>query len=259
MNEVTKVFEGMQLRIIQGQNGMLFLLKDVCEILELGQASAVKRRLEDDVITNHPIQDSLGRTQMASFVNEDGLYDVILDSRKPEAKQFRKWITSEVLPSIRKTGGYETQPMSQLEIMQMQIAKMVEQEKQLNQLETRTSAIEQKQNDITEILSLNPTEWKKKVNGIVNAIAKSRGGFQVNYADVRNESYQHLEDRAKCRLSIRLTNKKSEMALNGASKSKIDKVSKMDVIADDSRLTEIYLAIVKELAIKYGVNLEVSA
>lgn len=151
------------------------------------------------------------------------------------------------------------QPMSQLEIMQMQIAKMVEQEKQLNQLETRTSAIEQKQSDITEILSLNPTEWKKKVNGIINAIAKSRGGFQVNYADVRNESYQHLEDRAKCRLSIRLTNKKSEMALNGASKSKIDKVSKMDVIADDSRLTEIYLAIVKELAIKYGVKLEVSA
>ncbi|WP_051617557.1 phage antirepressor KilAC domain-containing protein [Prevotella sp. HUN102] len=50
--------------------------------------------------------DSLGRTQQALFVNEDGLYDVILDSRKPEARQFRKWVTSEVLPSIRKTGGY---------------------------------------------------------------------------------------------------------------------------------------------------------
>lgn len=150
------------------------------------------------------------------------------------------------------------QPMSQLEIMQMQISQMVEQEKRLSEVETRTSVIEQKQNDITEILSLNPTDWKKKVNGIINAIAKSRGGFQVNYSDVRNESYQHLEDRAKCRLSIRLTNKKSEMALNGASKSKIDKVNKMDVIADDSRLTEIYLAIVKELAIKYGVNLEVA-
>lgn len=48
----------------------------------------------------------MGRTQQALFVNEDGLYDVILDSRKPEAKAFRKWITSEVLPSIRKTGGY---------------------------------------------------------------------------------------------------------------------------------------------------------
>lgn len=258
MNEVTKVFEGMQLRIIQGQNGMLFLLKDVCEILELGQASAVKRRLEDDVITNHPIQDSLGRTQMASFVNEDGLYDVILDSRKPEAKRFRKWITSEVLPSIRKTGGYETQPMSQLEIMQMQIAKMVEQEKQLNQLETRTSAIEQKQNDITEILSLNPTEWRKKVTDIVKRIGTSLGAGSF-YQQIWNESYDLLEQRGKCDLNTRRTNKRRRMAENGDSQSKRDKVSKLDVIAEDARLTEIYLAIVKELAIKYGVNLEVSA
>ena len=66
------------------------------------------RRLGDDVISSHPISDSLGRIQQANFVNEDGLYDVILDSRKPEAKQFRKWITSEVLPIIRKHGAYMT-------------------------------------------------------------------------------------------------------------------------------------------------------
>lgn len=51
-----------------------------------------------------------GGIQQANFVNEDGLYDVILDSRKSEAKKFRKWITSEVLPSIRKTGSYSVQP-----------------------------------------------------------------------------------------------------------------------------------------------------
>ena len=83
----------------------LFCLADVCKALEL-QASAVIRRLDDGVITSHPISDSLGRLQVANFVSEDGLYDVILDSRKPEAKVFCKWITSEVIPSIRKTGGY---------------------------------------------------------------------------------------------------------------------------------------------------------
>ncbi|KYC74461.1 ORF6N domain-containing protein [Bacillus licheniformis] len=117
----------------------------------------------------------------------------------------------------------------------------------------RLAAVEKKQENIKEVLSLNPTEWKKKVNKIINAIALSKGGFQA-YADVRKESYQLLEDRARCRLSIRLTNKKSEMALNGVPKSKIDKVNKMDVIGDDARLTEIYLAIVKEMAIKYGVG-----
>ncbi|MFD1066645.1 phage antirepressor [Oceanobacillus locisalsi] len=106
MNQLTKMFEDQNLIIVTNGENHEFLLRDLCNILELGQTSAVKRRLDDDVISNHPIQDSLGRTQTATFVNEDGLYDVILDSRKKEAKQFRKWITSEVIPSIRKTGGY---------------------------------------------------------------------------------------------------------------------------------------------------------
>ena len=81
-----------------------FCLSDVCKALDL-QAAAVTRRLPKDVISNHPLS-TAGGTQSFTFVNEDGLYDVILDSRKPEAKVFRKWVTSEVLPSIRKTGGY---------------------------------------------------------------------------------------------------------------------------------------------------------
>lgn len=109
MNQVItlqKMFEGHELTIFDDGEPK-FLLRDVCKILGLGQVAGVTRRLDDDVIWNHPIEDSLGRTQVAVFVNEDGLYDVILDSRKHEAKKFRKWITSEVLPSIRKTGSYE--------------------------------------------------------------------------------------------------------------------------------------------------------
>ena len=82
-----------------------FCLLDVCKVLDL-DSSQVMKRLDDGVVTIHPITDSLGRERQANFVNEDGLYDVILDSRKPQAKAFRKWITSEVLPSIRKTGSY---------------------------------------------------------------------------------------------------------------------------------------------------------
>ncbi|GIN71181.1 antirepressor [Bacillus sp. J14TS2] len=108
MNQLTKMFDGQNLVIINDQEGPKFLLKDVCNILEIGNPSQVKTRLEDGVITNEVIQDRLGRNQKATFINEDGLYDVILDSRKPEAKRFRKWITSEVLPSIRKHGAYAT-------------------------------------------------------------------------------------------------------------------------------------------------------
>ena len=85
----------------------LFCLPDLCRILSL-DASQVMKRLEDGVVTIHPTSDRLGRKQQANFVNEDGLYDVILDSRKPEAKAFRKWVTSEVLPAIRQHGAYMT-------------------------------------------------------------------------------------------------------------------------------------------------------
>ena len=84
-----------------------FCLTDVCKALKLS-AKGVNQRLGDEVISNYPITDKLGREQQALFVNEDGLYDVILDSRKTEARQFRKWITSEVLPTIRKHGAYMT-------------------------------------------------------------------------------------------------------------------------------------------------------
>ena len=82
----------------------LFCLADVCKALEL-RSGDVMRRLDKDVVSTQPLS-TAGGTQMANFVNEDGLYDVILDSRKPEARAFRKWVTSEVLPSIRKTGSY---------------------------------------------------------------------------------------------------------------------------------------------------------
>jgi len=94
-----------EVRVVGDSENPLFCLTDLCKVLLL-EAKEVNRRLEDGVVSTHPIFDRLGRKQQALFVNEDGMYDVVLDSRKPIAKQFRKWITSEVLPSIRKHGGY---------------------------------------------------------------------------------------------------------------------------------------------------------
>ena len=108
MNQLTKTFEGHNVRIVGTQDNPLFVLSDVCKVLNIQHVASVKSRLTDDVVSNHTIQDSLGRSQVAVVINEDGLYDVIFDSRKDEAKEFRKWVTSEVLPSIRKHGGYLT-------------------------------------------------------------------------------------------------------------------------------------------------------
>lgn len=105
--ETIKVFNSPQfgeVRTAGTSDNPMFCLSDLCRCLGLS-AKGVNQRLDKGVISTYPLK-TAGGTQQALFVNEDGLYDVILDSRKPEAKAFRKWITSEVLPSIRKTGGY---------------------------------------------------------------------------------------------------------------------------------------------------------
>lgn len=84
----------------------LFCLADLCNAIGIKDVSRCASRLDDDVRLTHPIQDSLGRTQNAIFVTEAGMYDVIIRSDSPQAKPFRKWVTSDVLPSIRKTGSY---------------------------------------------------------------------------------------------------------------------------------------------------------
>jgi prophage antirepressor-like protein len=94
-----------EVRVVESNEEPIFCLADLCKILDL-TPKGVRQRLSDEVISNYPIIDSLNRRQNALFVNEDGLYDVILDSRKQGAKAFRKWVTGEVLPAIRKTGGY---------------------------------------------------------------------------------------------------------------------------------------------------------
>ena len=84
-----------------------FVLKDVCQVLGIAQVRTVADRLEEDEVGQTNLIDGLGRKQNAYIINESGLYTTIIRSDKPQAKAFRKWITGEVLPSIRKTGGYQ--------------------------------------------------------------------------------------------------------------------------------------------------------
>lgn len=83
-----------------------FVAKDVCDALTIGNSRDAISRLDDDEKGVSVVATPSGDQQM-NIVNESGLYNLIFQSRKPEAKKFRKWVTSEVLPSIRKTGRYE--------------------------------------------------------------------------------------------------------------------------------------------------------
>ncbi|MEK4697869.1 ORF6N domain-containing protein [Bacillus sp. FSL M8-0063] len=149
--------------------------------------------------------------------------------------------------NMRKQQIDTTQLSPELQMFQTLFTTLATQE--LNQ-----KKLEQKVDNISEIVALNSTDWRKDTTSILNKIARKQGGFEM-YRKIRNESYEILEQRASAKLSIRVNNKKKSMALEGVSKSKIDKVSNLDIIGEEKRLLEIYLAIVKEMAIRYQVNI----
>lgn len=107
MNEL-KLFEKEEfgkVRVVMKDGEPWFVARDVCECLELANTSQTLSYLDDDekgVTTN----DTPGGAQEMSIISEPGLYSLILRSRKPEAKAFKRWVTHDILPSIRKTGGY---------------------------------------------------------------------------------------------------------------------------------------------------------
>jgi len=106
MNELQLFnFKGKEVRTIIKNQEVWFVAKDVCDVLEISNNRDAIAKLDDDEkgVGN---TDTLGGNQNVAIINESGLYSLVLTSRKPEAKTFKKWITSEVIPSIRKTGGY---------------------------------------------------------------------------------------------------------------------------------------------------------
>ena len=100
-------YNGNEVRTIQKDGEPWWVLKDVCGILGISKYRDTASRLDEDERGSVRV-DTPGGEQEMTVVNESGLYNVILRSDKPEAKPFRKWVTSEVLPSIRKHGAYMT-------------------------------------------------------------------------------------------------------------------------------------------------------
>lgn len=99
-------FHGAEVRVLMKDGEPWFVAKDVAEILGYSETNRMTSRLDEDEISKRQSTDSVGRRTEIIIINESGLYNAILRSSKPNAREFRKWVTGEVLPSIRKTGGY---------------------------------------------------------------------------------------------------------------------------------------------------------
>jgi anti-repressor protein len=106
VNEIQKAFDysGLKVRTILKNGEPWFVAKDVCDVLEIKNTTQAIQKLDEDERSMF----NIGRQGETNIVNEYGLYNLILTSRKPEAKQFKRWVTHEVLPTIRKHGAFIT-------------------------------------------------------------------------------------------------------------------------------------------------------
>jgi len=126
-------FQNRNVRVAGSPENPLFVAADVCRILDLTDVTSALRGLEDDE-KGPLIMRTLGGDQTMNAVTESGLYALVFKSRKPEAKAFRKWVTSEVLPAVRKTGSYQQPGPSSLDMAELVCKALREQEKQLEEI-----------------------------------------------------------------------------------------------------------------------------
>lgn len=139
-------FDGTEVRALNQVGDPWWVLSDVCKVLEIRNSRDAADRLDDDekgVATT----DTLGGPQEMTIINESGMWSLVLTSRKPEAKRFKKWITSEVIPAIRQTGGYiaaapqETSEELVLRAMSVLQATIERQKKEASEVIERQKAL----------------------------------------------------------------------------------------------------------------------
>lgn len=164
---------------------------------------------------------------------------IAMIQRTPQGKEIRDKLISletrvqELSPELRL--------LINLEMRQKEQDKAIE-------------AVNQRVDDIKNVVALNPQSWREEARKLIVRIAQAMGGNEY-IRDVQAEIFGLVDERAGVSLATRLTNKRRRMADEGVCKSKRDKLNKVDVIADDKKLIEIYLAVVKEMAVQRGAKI----
>lgn len=138
MNEIFN-FNGQQVRTTMVDGEPYFVGKDVADILGYAKArNAIANHVDEDDALKWGVMDSLGREQETTIINESGLYSLILSSKLPQAKEFKRWVTSEVLPSIRKHGMWATEDLlNNPDFLLATVQKLKEEQEQRKALEVK--------------------------------------------------------------------------------------------------------------------------
>lgn len=138
-------------------------------------------------------------------------------------------------------------PQTPMQALEMMFSVQKEQQEFNQRIETEVTGIR-------NIVGMETKNWRNDTNKVLGAIAQHLGGRE-KHKMIRMEAYKLLEEKGRCKLEQRTNNRKAKMLSKGATKTQINKLSKLDVINDEPRLIEIYISVIKSMAIKYGVDI----
>ena len=175
-------FSGQDVRIIAINGEPWFVGKDVADILEYSDTQAMTRRLDDEDFMTDKLS---GMNMKSTLINESGLYTAILGSKKTEAKRFKRWITSEVLPTIRKHGAYNAKvPTTQRELVQLALSANEETNQRIDVIENKIHDIEENKLITTEDKGTIDSHVRKKVYQICKDLRLSQEAKSMLFKDL---------------------------------------------------------------------------
>lgn len=238
---------GQDFKIYGDFESPLFLAKEVAEWIEHSDTSKMCNSVDEDEKVRNIVR-TLGGNQECLFLTEDGLYEVLMQSRKPIAKEFKKQV-KVILKEIRTKGSY-SRPMTQTEIILAQAQALVDIERIATQAEQTAQATADKLNTALDIFASSiPESWKDETNRKINSICQQNG---LNYQVFKGDLYTELERSASCNLTIRQRNLRARLKMAGATYKEHQAITKIDVIARDEHLKLIFDGIVRKYCAKYA-------
>lgn len=247
-----------ELQIKEYQNQRVITFKDVDMVHERAGGTAKrnfntnKDRFIERTDYFHLLYEELRSTNFVQRPNPQGVTFLTESGYLMLVKSLTDDLAWEVQRQLVNNYFRSKQLVSELNDLSPQLQLLINLE--LKQKELETAIVENKQEiqNMRDVISLDTTSWRKDTSNLISKMALASGGYE-HIKVIREESYKLLDQRMSVALGVRLTNKRRRMADEGVCKSKRDKLNYLDIIADDKKLIEGYAAIIKEMAIKYGV------
>lgn len=253
MNEL-QIFDNPefgQLRRVEIQGEFWLVGKDVA--LSLGYkdtVNAIKAHVDAEDKGVWQIATPSG-TQDMTIINESGVYSLIFSSKLPDAKKFKKWVTSEVLPTVRKTGTYSTQQLTPAQLIAAQAQVLVDMEQKMLAIQNQAQAIQAQQDALSNKVDTalkafsRPAEdhWKADVDQAIKDLCKEHGYGEPK---ARRKMYRELEEKCGCDIDRRLLMLRKRVKKQGMRHRDAMALNKLDAIAADKQLRAAFEGIVRE-------------